>query len=177
VLGREVEGPGGKPFSTYRLVRTTPEPTRQGEQAEGGNAPTEGAPIDPIEAAVQSGSDDLIAAFKGIRCPPAGGTGGPKEDKGNGGNALKVVGLAPAGSRCCLCGKGRKVHLIRQQGKREVDQAHLACAEKAWGNPQSPVTNAGDEDGLPDAGLQQGQAEEALPSHESHESHASQLGP
>jgi hypothetical protein len=70
------EGPESKKIAVYMLVKTTPEPTRQGEQAEGGNAPTEGAPIDPIEAAVQSGSDDLIAAFKGIRCPPAGGSRG-----------------------------------------------------------------------------------------------------
>ena len=52
--------------------------------------------------------------------------------------AFEVVSRAPAGSRCCLCGKGRKVHLIRRGGDREADLAHPACAEKAWGTPQPP---------------------------------------
>jgi Protein of unknown function (DUF3631) len=50
-------------------------------------------------------------------------------------DAFEVVGHAPAGSRCYFCGKGGEVHLVRRRGDREVDQAHLACAEKAWGEP------------------------------------------
>ena len=56
--------------------------------------------------------------------------------------AFEVVSRAPAGSRCCLCGKGRKVHLIRRGGDREADLAHPACAEKAWAPPnRRPTTN------------------------------------
>jgi hypothetical protein len=62
---------------------------------------------------------------------------------GNGGDrAFEVVGRSTPGSRCLFCGKGGEVHLVRGQGEREVTQAHLACAEKAWGDPQPPTTAA-----------------------------------
>ena len=61
---------------------------------------------------------------------------------GNGGGAFEVVGRAPAGHRCYFCGESSGVHLVRRRGGREVDQAHLGCAEKAWSDPQPPVTAA-----------------------------------
>jgi Protein of unknown function (DUF3631)/Primase C terminal 2 (PriCT-2) len=45
---------------------------------------------------------------------------------------------APAGTRCCFCGKGGGVRLVRRQGEHESAQAHIDCAGQAWG--QSPVT-------------------------------------
>jgi hypothetical protein len=59
--------------------------------------------------------------------------------------AFEVVGRAPAGSQCHFCGKGRKVRLVHQQGGCGAVQAHLACAEKAWGTPQPLVTNTDEE--------------------------------
>jgi hypothetical protein len=56
--------------------------------------------------------------------------------------AFEVVGRAPAGSRCLFCGKGGEAHLVRRRGERELDHAHLACAEKAWGDPQPPATSS-----------------------------------
>ena len=58
----------------------------------------------------------------------------------NGGDAFEVVGHAPPGHRCYFCGKAGDVRLVRRQGDGEVDQAHLACAEQAWGDPQ-PYAN------------------------------------
>jgi hypothetical protein len=49
---------------------------------------------------------------------------------------FEIVGRALAGSRCYLCGKGREVYLIRREGDRAADQAHLACAKKAGARPE-----------------------------------------
>jgi putative DNA primase/helicase len=56
--------------------------------------------------------------------------------------AFEVVGRAPAGSRCLFCGKGGEVDLVRRRGARELDHAHPACAEKAWGDAQPPAAAA-----------------------------------
>jgi hypothetical protein len=48
-------------------------------------------------------------------------------------HTFEVVGRAPPGSRCYFCGKGGDVYLVRRRGDRETDQAHLDCAQKAWG--------------------------------------------
>ena len=59
------------------------------------------------------------------------------------GEAFEIVGQAPAGSRCYLCGKGRRVYLIRRENNHEADQVHLDCAKKA------NDTNAANGKGLP----------------------------
>jgi hypothetical protein len=56
------------------------------------------------------------------------------------GPVLVVVGQAPAGSRCYFCGSGGQVRLVRRRGGREVSQAHLGCAGKAWSDLQPPTT-------------------------------------
>ena len=49
----------------------------------------------------------------------------------------ELVGRAPAGERCYLCGKAGRVFLIRRHGG--VDQLHLECAKpSAAGNGAEP---------------------------------------
>ena len=60
----------------------------------------------------------------------------------------ELVGRAPAGERCYLCGKAGRVFLVRQRGG--VDQLHLECA-KAEPNR---TTGNGAEPGLPQATIE-----------------------
>src|SRR6516162_6626157 len=44
----------------------------------------------------------------------------------------KVLGIAPGGHRCELCGSGRHVYLIQLPGEEEAAERHFHCAGQYW---------------------------------------------
>jgi 5-methylcytosine-specific restriction endonuclease McrA len=44
----------------------------------------------------------------------------------------KVLGIAPGGHRCELCGSGRRVYLIQLPGEEEAAPRHFDCAGRYW---------------------------------------------
>jgi hypothetical protein len=120
-------------FSRYLPPEGASEPLRRYSADEMGTSePSQTATAEP-DAAVRK-------CEKSANDGPRSGVGDEKGE--NGQNAregtFEILGRAPSGSRCYFCSKGGEVHLVRRQGDREVDQAHLGCAEQAWSNSQSP---------------------------------------